>query len=158
MARLDQLFVSLRNVNAKALLEEWWWCFREPLEPLLLTAFGDWFLKDWRGGIHFLDVGMARLRQVAKNKDELEELLLDRGRRQTWLLEAQVDALLERGLEPGSGECYSWRTAPVLGGSHDLSNVEVAPISVHEVFLAQINRQVKNGTLGTQSTMGLLIA
>ena len=49
-------------------------------------------------------------------------------------------------------------TLYVIKEGEALSNVEVAPISVHEVFLAQINRQVKNGTLGTQSTMGLLIA
>src|SRR5438105_14390821 len=52
----SKLTIPLNEVDAPRLLDAWRWLVTEPLRPLALTRFGDWFVTDKAGAVHRLDI------------------------------------------------------------------------------------------------------
>ena len=54
--------------------------------PVLMTAFGDLFLRDPSGHIHFLDLMSGEFKQVAESPEEFDRLCEDREQRRSWFV------------------------------------------------------------------------
>jgi hypothetical protein len=63
----EALIIKIEDVpsDPKEYLESWQWLLKESFEPLAVTAFGDWFLRDREERIHRHSVGEERFAMVA---------------------------------------------------------------------------------------------
>src|SRR5438034_11788663 len=78
MAVPAHLLAKTEGVDFDSLLSDWRWLVSENLKPTVITAFGDLFLCDEAGKVHFLDTLYGELKQAAKSQAEFEQFCEDR--------------------------------------------------------------------------------
>jgi hypothetical protein len=110
----------------------------------LLTAFGDLFLRDEAGRIHFLDLMSGELKQVAQSQEEFDQLCEDRGQRRKWFLGFFLIQVRKLRGDLAPGECYSCEIPLSLGGQLEPENFERADLGAHYAILGQLHRKMKN--------------
>ena len=93
-------------------------------------------------GFWFLDVLAGELRHQWSNQDELNAELKSRSGQDEYLMITLAGQAESSGLQPGECEVYSFRVPPVLGGSTDVSNIEVSDFVVALDIAGQIHKQV----------------
>ena len=72
MASWDDFLIKTTDIDTGPLLAEWSWLLdRDDYHPVVMTAFGDWFLQDTDGRIYFLDLVAGQVNKVAETGDEL---------------------------------------------------------------------------------------
>jgi hypothetical protein len=141
---LKDLTVDFSHVDRAALLSDWRWLTGATKLPILLTASGDAFLQDEDdGSVHVLDVAAGELSQVARSTEEFRALLGDREFVAGHFAVEMVGDLRQAGRSLASGQIYTFKTPPVLGGEYELENVEVTDIEVHFSVNGQIHEQVR---------------
>ena len=150
-ARLNigDLTIDLANVDFSDLLSDWYWRVEGQFAPLLMTAFGDLFLRDPDGQVWFLDLVSGEFTVVANDTDEWAAMFDNPDTADEWLMPGLVYALIDEGMRLEAGTCYGYRIAPVLGGKIEPDNIEVTDLSVHFAVTGQIHEQVKDLPPGT---------
>ncbi len=143
----NRLLIRTADVDAPRLLGFWSWLLREPYHPLVLSKFGDWFLMDRAGRVHWLDLLEGSLTEVAPSGPAFQGRLADPAHVDDWFLPGWVDALWEAGQVPGAGQCYGFRVPPRLGGAVDLANVAVADLAAYQAWMAQVHRVPPGATV-----------
>src|SRR6266436_4117190 len=78
MAVPAHLLAKTDGVDFNSLLSDWRWLVPKNLKPTVATAFGDLFLCDEAGKVHFLDTLYGELKQTANSQAEFEQLCEDR--------------------------------------------------------------------------------
>ena len=125
-----------------------------PLPPSFtlwfVNRFGDAFVVDDGGSINLLDVGAGTYTHLAADRAQFAELLGHGDNANNWLLIPLVDACQEAGMTLGPGQCYGFKSPPVLGGKYEVANIKPIDLSVHYSFLADIYSQTKNLPDGTK--------
>jgi hypothetical protein len=106
---------------------------------LMVNKFGDVILIQQDGSAHILDVGAGVMISLADDLDQFTEMLAEHGR--NWLLVPLADECAAHGLGLKPGQCYSYRTPPLIGGPYELSNIYVAELEAHYAFLGELHRQ-----------------
>jgi hypothetical protein len=94
--------------------------------------------------IHMLDVGAGTLQQVAKSRDEFCTKIDEPGIAEDWLMTPIVDQLVASGVVLGTGQCYSFRQLPVLGGAYTPENRMAIPIREHFGAWGSVHRQISD--------------
>lgn len=151
----DLVLKDLGCHEAIILLREWDWLTAGRYEPVVVTAFGDWFLEHLEdGSIHFLDAGMGTLKRVASSRQSWRKKIPNQ--RQAWLLAGQYEQLCEQGERLGPGECFGWRIVPCLGGSLDPDNFEVTSLGVHQLVCSRMAERFAHLPAGTQITESMI--
>lgn len=102
-----------------ALLAEWRWLVAPRFQPVFCTALGDLFLQDHDGVVFWLDVGQGALVRAASGAEALDEAAKDVERFELWFRPDELRAAQRRTRPLATGECYSYATAPRLGGRAD---------------------------------------
>jgi hypothetical protein len=143
------LIIKTEGRPFDSLLEEWRWLVPSGFKPVVMTSFGDVFLTDNNGRVHFLDLMAGELKQVAATRSEFETMCEDRGQRRNWFLGFLVMELRKTHGELGPGECYSCKVPLTLGGALDPENFERMPLETHYSVLGQLHRQTKHLPPGT---------
>lgn len=146
----NELTVGLAQHDAKDLLSEWRWLLGDSMELLLVSSLGDMFLADGDGRVHWLDAGAGMLEPVAESPAQFKELMQQRENANQWFVPQLVGDLLTGGKQLASGECFSYKVPPILGGKLEAANLEPADLSVHFSILGQIHQQVKDLPPGTR--------
>ncbi len=147
---LNDVTVNFSHLKSKSILGDWAWLLGKSKLPILLCASGDAFVQDKNSfEIFFLDVWNAKLKKVANSSDELMAQLQDGEVANEYLSIQWVGDLLKSGLHLGKGQIFSLTKPSILGGTFDLSNVEVTDIEVHYSINGQIHEQVKDLPAGT---------
>ena len=131
------------------LLSPWNWMLPKTFTVWIVNRFGDVFMVLDDDSVHMLDIGSGLLSRIASNRDEFADLMDQDGNADDWLMIPLVDELVASGLFLSEDQCYSYRVAPVLGGSYSLDNFEVTDLSVHYAIFGQINEQIKDIPDGT---------
>src|SRR6266478_2228153 len=80
------LTIKIEGLPMDALLGDWRWLVPNDCTPVLMTSFGDLFLRDEAGRIHMLDLKWGQLRRVATSQAEFDRLCEDREQRRSWFL------------------------------------------------------------------------
>jgi len=145
-----QLTIDLDGLDCDHLLSDWRWLVPTSLRPFSLTMFGDWFFEDSDGRVIFLDTVAAQLSEIAASR---QAFLAERKKQENldqWFMANLAILCWERGLQPGPGQCLSFKIPPVLSGPLEVHNIEVCDLIVHESVLAQIHRSVKDLPEGTR--------
>ena len=140
----DDLIVSLTGVDVDHMLEHWRWLLPTSYRPKFATALGDLFLVDADGRVTWLDVGRGTLEIVAEGEDAFESAATIADNLVDWFGKVLVDALRAAGNVLGPGECYSYRTLPLLGGRYEPQNFTKYPVARHFRVWGPIHEQLRD--------------
>jgi type VI secretion system (T6SS) immunity protein Tdi1 len=148
---LDDLTVNFKHLDRGELLSDWRWLTGSGKLPILLTASGDAFLQDENDdSIYVLDVVAGESKRVADAPVEFQALLADRDFVMSHFAVEMVSDLRQSGKMLASGQIYSFKKPPILGGEHVLENIDATDIDVHFSLTGQIHEQVRTLPPGTK--------
>ncbi len=150
MAIPAHLTIQTDGLPFDSLLSGWRWLVSKDFTPVLMTAFGDLFLRDQSGRIHFLDLMCGEFTQVAQSSEEFERLCEAQGKRRSWFAGFLLIELRKLRGELAKGECYSCKTPLSLGGQLEADNFERGDLQVHYSILGQLHQQTKHLPPGTK--------
>ena len=150
MIPLNELTISTDEFDAPRLLSHWAWRVPQHLQPLFLSKFGDWFLRDTEDRIQMLDLVAGELKQVADSRAEFEALLELEDYQREWLMSHLVEQLRQSGMAPARGQCYAFRTPLMLGGQLSPSNVVVWELAAYQSGTSKVHQQVGGLPPGTE--------
>src|SRR5207245_8042888 len=80
------LTITTDGLSFDSLLSDWRWLVQPSFAPVLMTVFGDLFLRDEAGRVHFLDLMAGEFKQVATSQEEFDRLCDDREQRRNWVV------------------------------------------------------------------------
>jgi hypothetical protein len=150
MATWEQLLIRTADIDCQQLLSYWHWMLKKDYHPIVMTAFGDWFLLDSDGSVVFLDLVAGTLSKVADSGNEFRQAMIRPEKLEEWFMADLVQALLDAGVVLGKDQCYGYKVPPVLGGKLEAGNIEPTDIAVHQGILSQIHEQTRNLPDGTR--------
>jgi hypothetical protein len=136
----------------KNMLGEWEWLFEDEMEvaPWLMNRFGDLFFTDEQGAVNWLNINDGELTEVAASEEEFIELLeVDENVSELFLM-ALVDELAESHRKLGPGQCFAFRTLPVLGGEYDVANIHIVAVSDYWRYCGKVFAQLDGLPDGTE--------
>jgi len=139
---LHDYLIDQTGLDWAALLTEWRWLLPAKFTVWLFTSAGDLFIQLPDGSVHVLDVGSGELRRVADSRDDARVKIDEPKVAEDWLMIPVVDQLVASGCILGSGQCYSYRVLPVLGGSYAPEGRVLLPISEHFGAWGSLHRQI----------------
>jgi hypothetical protein len=154
----EALIIKIEDVpsDPTEYLESWKWLLEESFEPLAVTAFGDWFLRDRVGRIHRLSVGEGRIAMVANTLVEFHQVRAAPGNMGHWFMPALVAELSKTGkildsdVKLAEPNCYSYVIPPFLGGSVEPKNIRILPLSVHMFIWGSVCQRLQALPRGTR--------
>ncbi len=149
MAVPAHLTIKTDGLPFDTLLSDWRWLVSPDFTPVLLTAFGDLFLRDQSGHIHFLDLMSGEFKQVAASQ-EFDRLCEDREQRRSWFVGFLLTEVRKACGELVAGECYSCKKPLSLGGQLEPDNFERTDLQVHYSILGQLHQQTRHLPPGTK--------
>jgi hypothetical protein len=106
MAIPAHLTIKTDGLPFDTLLSDWRWLVSSDFTPVLMTAFGDLFLRDQSGRIHFLDLMSGEFKPVAESQEEFDRLCEDREQRRSWFVGFLLTEVRKTRGELAAGECY----------------------------------------------------
>jgi hypothetical protein len=114
------------------------------------NAFGDLFLRDKSGRIHWHNVAIGKLTRIADSEKQFRELARSRDKQEEWFAAADEKAAVARGLEPNEAQCIGFGVPLVFaeGGSRDTAYV--ADLYEHVSFLGDLIRQIADAPDGVK--------
>jgi hypothetical protein len=140
----NELTVGFDPNKSDALLDDWRWLVGDDVQVAVVSALGDLFLRDAEGHILWLDIGAARLTQVAESAEEFKQLMQQTENADEWFVPQLIGDLIVSGKRLASGQCYSYKVPPMLGGKMELHNFEPTDLLVHCSMFGQIGRQIQH--------------
>lgn len=144
------LTIAVEGLSFDKLLGDWRWLVPEKYTPVMMTAFGDLFLRDEFGRIHLLDLMAGELNIVASSERLFEQYCEDREKRRAWFLGFLVPELRRVRGALLDGECYSCKKPLSLGGEVTADNFEKEEIFTHYSVLGQLHQQTRDLPPGTR--------
>jgi hypothetical protein len=150
MAVPGHLTISIDGLPFDSLLSDWRWLVAPMFTPVLMTAFGDLFLRDEAGSIHLLDLMSGQFTQVAPSQTEFDRLCDDREQRRSWFLGFLLTEVRKLRGDLAPRQCYSCKTPLSLGGQLDAGNFERTDLEVHYSLFGQLHRQTRDLPTGTK--------
>lgn len=139
-----ELTIPFDPAASESLLDSWRWLVGDDMEVLLVSAFGDLFLRDGTGKIHWLETGTARFSEIAPSREVFRHRMQQREFADKWFSPQVVGDLMTNGMRLQPNECYSYIKPPQLGGDLGIDNVETTDLHVHCGMFGQIAEQVKD--------------
>ena len=150
MAIPSHLRIETAGIPTESLLSDWRWLVGPSYTPLLITAFGDMFLRDGLGQVHFLDLMSGEFKQVAISQNEFDRLCDDKEKRRNWFLGFMFTEVRRELGDLSPGECFSCKIPLSLGGQLEVENLERTDLQTHYSILGQLHRQTKHLPPGTK--------
>lgn len=149
MTEWNKLLFDLNNIDARNALRFWTWAIDRPVTPLLMTKFGDWFLKDKEGSVHRLSVLDASFERVALTEKEFHQLREEDDQLIEWFWDGLAYSLYESGVTPTATQAFGFKVAPVLGGAFKQENIYLVEMMGYQLWLGQLHQQLSQLEPGT---------
>ncbi len=148
----DEYLTDHSQCDWQHMLGDWEWLLEDDFEvaPWLVSKFGDLFFLDEEGVVYWLNISDGELTEVAENETEFIELLEAENYIDELFQISFVHEMSDAGKKLAAGECYGFRTLPVLGGEYDASNIDVWPIADYWKFCGRIHVQLDGLPDGTE--------
>ena len=150
MAVPSHLTIKTDSQLFDLLLSDWRWLVPPNFTPAVMTAFGDLFLHDHSGRIHFLDLMSGEFKQVAESQEEFDYLCEDGELRRSWFVGFLLPEVRKLRGDLTAGQCYSCKIPLSLGGQLEPTNFERTDLQVHYSILGQLHRQTRLLPPGTK--------
>ena len=149
MISLQELTIGTEEFEQSQLLSSWAWRMPQHLQPLFLSTFGDWFFRDGEDRILMFDLVSGELKQIADSKAEFEALLELEDYQREWLMSQMVEQLHQLGIKRAAGQCYAFRTPPMLGGQLLPSNIVLWDLEAYQTGTSKVHQQLGGLPFGT---------
>ena len=133
-----RLLIRTTRLDVAEMLGCWEWLIGRDKHPLMMTKFGDWFLVDPDGRVHWLDLVEGTCKPVAASVAEFEQMMVQEDQLDLWFMQPWCDRLHDEGHVPGEDQCFGFKVPPRLGAPFELSNVQVANLMAYQVWMAEI--------------------
>lgn len=142
---IDQAGIDWANV-----LSAWSWLLPSKVTLWLVNRFADLFLVLPDGSVHMLDVGAGTLTRLAESREDFCIKIDEGDNANNWLMIPLVDELVAAGIALNPGQCYGFKTPPVLGGEYNIANV--GPLAIWDYLgcYGSIHEQIKDVPDGGQ--------
>jgi hypothetical protein len=98
----------VRHLDVDRLLAEWRWLCPAKMQLIARNAFGDLFLCDEGGHVHWLDVGAGRLEKLTDSEEQFHACLQVEEFRERWFGEVAEENAANRGLVPNTNQCIAF--------------------------------------------------
>jgi hypothetical protein len=144
--------IEPESQEATSWLNYWHWLVPSSFRVICATVLGDAFLRDPHGSVWWLDAGSGKLELVG-DQATWEQRLGDPAQINLWSGRTLVPRLEEAGLSLRSGQCYTYLTSPILGGTYDPSNFKVVAVQTHFNIWGPILEQLKDLPDGANVTL-----
>jgi hypothetical protein len=145
------LIMMAGEVDYGQILSKYWgWLLPPSMKPTICTVFGDWFLTDYDGTIHHLDLLEGCVSRAADSRSHFENLLTNPDRVDSWFLPGFVVALEGRRILRSSGQCFGYKIHPILGGPIESSNLVLMEFHFWQLICSQLHEQIKKLPAGTR--------
>jgi len=138
MVDWSRLLIRTNRPDTRDMHGFWAWLIGRDKHPLVMTKFGDWFLADPEGRVHWLDLLEGTCTQVANSVAAFEQLMDQRDQLDNWFMLPWCYRLHDEGLNPGEDQCFGFKIPPRLGAPVELSNVEVANLMAYQAWISEI--------------------
>jgi hypothetical protein len=133
------------GIDWSTLLDEWKWLLPDTFELWLVSKFADLVIVRADGSVWFVDTSAGSIQQIAESRDQFGEVIeKDVDSFCNWFMTFAVDELVAAGLTLNSGQCYSYKHPPGLGGPYEMANFVVTDLAVHLGLHGQIFGQTKS--------------
>ncbi len=137
---LADYLIDQTGIEWPKVLASWSWLLPPKFTLWLVNRFADLFLVLPDGTVHLLDVGVGTLTKLADSRDEFGVKIDEDNNANQWLMIPLVDEMIANGVVLGPGQCYGFKTLPVLAGDYTVENAGPLPVwdclsaygSVHE--------------------------
>ncbi len=146
----QHLVVDVSPDVMASLLTEWRWLVGEDKRALLVAASGDVFITDAKGKVSWVETGGGKFTEIASSVAEFETALTQEASQTEWLLAPIIERLCGSGVTLEAGQCYGYRTLPVLGGAYDGDNRFPVSARSHVGFTGYVHNKIKDLPDGTQ--------
>ena len=138
MVDWGRLLIRTDRPDTLEMLGCWEWLIGRDKHPLVMTKFGDWFLADPEGRVHWLDLLGGTCTQVADSVAAFEQLMVLPDQLDNWFMLPWCYRLHDEGMIPGEDQCFGFKIPPKLGAPVELGNVEVANLMAYQVWMSAI--------------------
>lgn len=139
----DLAFVPSPELAAEA-RAAWSWLVPGRWRPILFAMVGGIFFETEDGKVHWLDIGVGTVEEVAPSVEAFEAILrsgepvVDE-----WFLPPLVQALHKAGKRPRPGQAYSFLILPVFAeGKYSEGNMVLVPAREQVGAAADVHRQI----------------
>ncbi len=147
----QKLLFDLTQLDVVQALTYWRWRLpAEPVVPLAMSRFGDWFLRDESGNVLRLAMLDGSLISVAASEEEFNTLKMNDDQLVDWFWDGLNYALHNAGMVPGSMQAFGFKVPPVIGGAVTLDNIYLVPMLSYQAWLAQLHQQLTLLAPGTR--------
>ncbi len=148
----EDYLIDHSGFHWKELLGSWEWLLEDDMEvaPWLMNRFGDLFFVDELGAVNWLNISDGELTEVASSEEEFLEVLEDSNDADDWFLMSLTDEAVAAGKTLGRGQCYGFKTLPVLDGEFDIANILVVSVADYWRYCGLIHAQLDGLPDGTE--------
>jgi len=153
---IDEYLIDQSGLDWPAILAGWS-CLLPPEFILwLVNRLGDLFLVTDDGAVQMLDVGAGTLKKLAESRADFCRLVDEREIANDWLAIPLVDEMVASGMRLKPGQCYGFKTPPVLGGQYAVENL--GPLSIADFLGAysSIHEPIRNLPDGSQVVLKMV--
>lgn len=137
-------------------LASWSWLLPPKFTVWLVNRFADLFLVLPDGTVHMLDVGAGTLTQLAGSRDDFAAKIEEDDNANQWLMIPLVDEMAAAGVVLQPGQCYGFKTPPVLGGDYTVENAGPLPVWDYLGAYGSIHEQLRDVPDGTQVVLNVV--
>jgi hypothetical protein len=143
------------GVDWSKALEPWSWLLSCEFTLWLVNRLCDLFIVTPDGAVHMLDVGGGAFTRLADNREQFAHLIDEDDNANNWLAIPLVNELASAGMLLQPGQCYGFKTPPVLGGAYAIENIGVLPIPDYLGGYGSIHNQLRDVPDGSQVVLNI---
>jgi hypothetical protein len=144
--------IPIDRLSQIELLADWKWLLKGSYVMIAMNNFGDIFLRQSTGEIRLLRVGSGDLEKIADSQAEFQSLVAEKEKQREWFALELLTEIEREGMTLAPGQCFSLKKPLTLGGTMEVSNIEVASIAIYVSLMGQMHRQLKDLPPGTRIT------
>ena len=142
--------IDQRGIEWSKVLASWSWLLPPKFTLRLVNRFADLFLVLPDGTVHMLDVGAGTLTKLADSRDDFGAKIDEDDNANQWLMIPLVDKMVAAGAVLQPGQCYGFKTPPVLGGDYTVENAGPQPVWDYLGAYGSIHEQLQDVPDGSQ--------
>lgn len=131
-------------------LASWSWLLPPEFTLWFVNRFADLFLVLPDGTVQMLDVGAGTLSKLADSRDDFCARIDHDDNANQWLMIPLVDQMVAAGVVLQPGQCYGFKTPPVLGGEYTAENAGPLPVWDYLSGHGSIHEQLRDVPDGAQ--------
>jgi hypothetical protein len=153
---INDYLIDQKGIDWQKAFESWLWLMPADFTLWLVNRLADCFVVLKDGAVHILDVGAGTFEKVAENRRDFENKIDEGENADNWLAIPIVDELVECGIKLKAGQCYGFKTLPILGGDYTADNFSPLAIADYLGAMGSIHEQIKDLPDGTEVDLKII--